>query len=89
MVVHRSKVENSSGSSGDSSHAAEETTRLKRSYEQSREEESKTSGSSLGMPSTEDVELAMWGPLDVRNYVELLEQRLNVGFSLPQLSYAS
>lgn len=89
MVVHSSKAEISSGSSGDSSNAAEETTRLKHSYEQLGEEESKTSASSMGIPSTEDVELAMWGPIDVRNYGDLLEQRLNVGFSLPQLSYVS
>lgn len=81
------KDENSSGSSGDSSHATGETNRLDTSYEQLGEEEYKTSGSSIGILRTEDIELAMSGPLDVRSYGDLLEQRLNVGFSLPQLSY--
>ena len=88
MVVPGGKAKNLSGSS-DSSHGTEETTRLKHSYEQFGEEESKTSGSSVGIPSTADVELGMWDPPFAQEYSDLLEQRLNVGFSLPQLSYAS
>lgn len=86
-MAKMAKEENSSGSSGDSSHATGETNKINDPYEQLEEEEYKTSGSSTGILRTEDVELAMSSPLDIRSYGDLLEQRLNVGFSLPQFSY--
>ena len=79
--------EDSSGLGGADSHAAEQTARVKRPYEQLGEEEYKTSGSNIGTSSTEDVESAIWDSLDVRNYGELLEQRLNIGFIVPEFSY--
>ncbi len=79
--------EDSSGLGGADSHEAEETTRLKRPYEQLGEEENKTSGSNIGTSSTEDVESATRDSFDVRSYGELLEQRLNIGFTLSHLSY--
>ena len=79
--------EDSSGLGGADLHAAEEPTRVKRPYEQLGEEEDKTSDSNIGISSTEDVESAIWDTFDVRNYGELLEQRLNIGFTLPHFSY--
>ena len=61
--------------------------RLKRPYEQLGDEEYNTSDNSIGTPRTEDIELASWGPFDVRIYGDILEQRLNAGFALPQFSY--
>lgn len=79
--------EDSSGLGVADSHAAEETSRVKRPYQQLGEEGNKTSDSNIGTSSTEDVEAAIWDSFDVRSYGELLEQRLNIGFALPQFSY--
>ena len=77
----------SSGTSSAGSHTTEETARLKRSHEQWGEEESETSGSSIGIPRTEDIELAMRDPFDVVRYGEFLDQRLNVDFAPPKFSF--
>lgn len=89
-LANGAKVETSSEAGGAGSHAAEEEeeTRLKRPYEQLGEEGHKMSGGSTGMSRSEDVEFAMWDRSDVRSYGDLLEQRLNLGFTLPQFSYA-
>ena len=82
------KDETSIGAGGAGSHAAEgELTRSKHPYEQLGEEGQKMSDGSTGMSRSEDVEFALWDRADVRTYGDLLEHRLNFGFTLPQFSY--
>lgn len=76
--------ESSSGAGSAGSHTAEQTIRLKRPYEQLEDEESNSSDSRIEIRRTEDIELAMF---DVQEYGDILEQRLNVGFTIPRLSY--
>lgn len=79
--------QNSRGTSSVGSHAAEGTTEFKRSYKHLEERRGQTSDSDMRIPSTEDIELAMWEQFDVRSFADLLERRLDTGFTLPQLSY--
>ena len=76
----------SSGAGGASSDATEETTRLERPYEQLGVSEDITSGDSRGISWTDDVELAM-PESDVRHFSDLLEQRLDMDFTVPTFSY--
>ena len=96
-VAKGGKYESSSGTGSPSSHRTEETTRLKHPYEHGTEEttrrkrpyeqlweEDEIGGSSIETLRNEDLELGM---LNSFNYGDLLEERLNPGFTLPQLSH--
>lgn len=85
-IANGGKDDNTSGAGSAGSHAAEDTLRLKRQYEQSGEAENVTSDSSQKILWTEDLELAS-PTSDVRNFSDLLEQRLNTGFTIPKFSY--
>ena len=78
--------DDSSGASGSGSHTVERTTISKRPYERLEEAETVASGSSRRGSGTEDIELAM-PTLDVRCFSDLLEQRLNIGYTIPEFSY--
>ena len=80
------KDDHSSGAGGASSCTAEETTRLVQPYEQLEGAQNMTSGSSSGISRREDIESAM-ADLDVQNFSDLLEQRLNIEFTVPKFSY--
>ena len=91
--VWKRKIANDSTDKGSSEvgsagpHPARHTARLIHLYEQMGGEENNAGDSSMETGRTEDTELAMWDISDVRSYGDLLEQRLNVGFTLPQFSY--
>lgn len=78
--------ENRLGAGSAGSHTAEEKTRLKRPYERLWDEEINASDRSIDIRNNDDIESAAWGPFDVQIFGELLEHRLNVGFTLPKLS---
>ena len=83
-ITDGSTDEDSSGTGSAGSHPIAQTARLKYPYEQLGSREYNASDDSIETGRTEDIELAMW---DVRSYGDLLEQRLNVGFTIPQFSY--
>lgn len=76
----------SSGTGSASSHAAEETTRLKRPHEQWEGGESMISGSRKATARSEDIEAAMLD-LNVQHFSDVLEQRLDIDFTVPRFSY--
>lgn len=87
-IADGSTDEDSSGIGSAGSQLARQTARLKHPYEQLGGGQNNASNGSVETGRTEDIELAMWDTLDVRSYGDLLEQRLNVGFNLPQFSYS-
>ena len=78
--------DDSSGTGGAGLHAIERTTRIKSPYERLGKAATVASGSSGRVSETEDVELAM-PTLDARRFSDLLEQRLDIGFTIPEFSY--
>ena len=82
--------ESPSGATSSRSRTTKRVIRLQHPYEhlgdELGDEESHTSGSGLEIPRTDDVELAMWSPLHEQTFDDLLEQRLNIGFTLPSFS---
>lgn len=86
-IANDSTDEGSSGVGSAGSHPARLTARLIHLYEQMGGEEDNAGDSSIETRRIEDIELAMGDISDVRSYGDLLEQRLNVGFTLPQFSY--
>ena len=77
----------SGAGSGSSDATGEEASRLKRPYDPFGGAEDVTSGSGRGRWRPDDIELAM-PEFDERHFSDLLEQRLNMGFSVPRLSYS-
>lgn len=75
-----------SGSGGPRSHVAEERFRLKHPYEPLWEVGTVASGTSERISSSEDIELGM-PTLEDQEFTNLLEQRLNIGFTVPRFSY--
>ena len=65
----------------------EESARLNYPFDQLGEEEAMMSASTDETLIVEDAEMATWGPVDIHDYGELLEHRLNIGFTLPRFSY--
>lgn len=76
----------SSGTGSASSQSAEETTRLKHPYEQWEGGQSMISGSRKARPRSEDIEAAMLD-LNVEHFSDVLEQRLDIDFTVPRFSY--
>ena len=81
------KGDNSGGAGGVSSDGTEETARLERPFEQTWVSEDVSSDGSEGGLRNDDIELAM-PELEVRHFSDVLEQRLNMEFSVPSLSYS-
>ena len=81
------KGDNPSGAGGVSSDGTEVTARLERPYEQPWVPEDVSSSGSEGRLRNDDIELAMPEP-EVRYFSDVLEQRLNMEFTLPSLSYS-
>lgn len=83
--------ESPSGVTSSGSRTAKRIIRLQHPYEQLGDElgdeESYTSGNGVDIPRTEDVELAMRSPFGAQSFGDLLEQRLNVSFTLPSFSH--
>lgn len=81
------KGDNSGGAGGASSDGTEETSRLDRPFEQTWGSEDVSSDGSIGMLRIDDIELAMPEP-EIRHFGDVLEQRLNMAFTVPSLSYS-
>ena len=80
------KGDNSGGADGVSSDGTEETTRLE-PYEHTWGSEDASSGGNRGRLRNDDIELAMPEP-EVRHFGDVLEQRLNMEFTIPRLSFS-
>ena len=79
--------DSASGEDGAGLHAAEERTRLGHLHQHWGGADPMTSDDVGGTLGTGDVELAM--PIfDVRDFSDLLEQRLNIDFTVPGFSYS-
>ena len=81
------KRDDSGGAGGASSDGTEEWARLERPYEQAWGPEDVSSGGSRGSLRYDDIELAMPG-FEIRHFSDVLDQRLNMEFTLPSLSYS-
>ena len=81
------KGDNSGGAGGVSSDGTGETARLERPFEEAWESQDVWSVGSEGRLSNDDIELAM-PEFEVRHFSDVLEQRLNMEFTLPSLSYS-
>ena len=81
------KGDNSGGAGGVSSDGTGETARLERPFEDAWGPQDVSSGGSEGRLSNDDIELAM-PEFEVRHFSDVLEQRLNMEFTVPSLSYS-
>ena len=82
------KGDSSGGAGGASSDASEATARLEGPFEQTWWGSEDVSSS--GTFRNDDIELAMpdFAPLEVGYFSDVLEQRLNMDFTIPSLSYS-
>ena len=81
------KRDDSGGAGGASSDGTEEWTRLERPWEQIWGSEDVSSSGSRGRSINDDIELAIPG-FEARHFSDVLEQRLNMEFTVPSLSYS-
>ena len=81
------KGDNSGGAGGVSSDGTEETAKLEGPYEQTWGSEDVSSGGSEVRQRNDDIELAM-PELEAGHFSDVLEQRLNMDFTIPSLSYS-
>ena len=81
------KGDNSGGAGGAGSDVTEVTARLEGPFEQAWGSEEVSSLGSRGRLSNDDIELAMPEP-EVRHFSDILEQRLNMEFKIPNLSFS-
>ena len=89
-IVIAGKGDISGGADGVSSDGTEETARLERPFEQAWGPEDVSSGDNRGGLRNYDIESAMPEPehAEVRDFSNVLEQRLNMKFTVPRLSYS-
>ena len=81
------KGDSSGGAGGVSSDGTEDAARLERPYEQIWGLEDVSSSGSRGRLGTDDIELAT-PELEVGDFSDVLEQRLNMEFTVPSLSFS-